>query len=347
MGDKCNRRRFLRTSAGLAAAALTGGLAGCKQEEKPGPTPGAVVTPPKPTGGESGAGGDLLAAKVGENRWVGHPDPEVEVAVAEAMEPAALVNEAVEAYGGIGAFVHRGDTVVIKPNLAWSKGPDDAANTNPDVLAATIALCQAAGASEVLVVEHAINKTTITFEMSGAQDVCDAANVDLVDLDDPNYYREVPLAEGVNLTKDQIAEDILDCDCLIDIAVMKHHSGAEMCGCMKNLMGAVWDRQQYHAESSMLQKSENLHQCIVDLNTGLRPTLCILDAVRCLLTNGPGGPGEVKEASTVMVSTDAVALDTLGAELCGFDPSAVGHLTAGATTGLGKCVPDDIKVKRV
>ena len=352
MSNKMDRRRFLSTTAGLAAAGLTGGLAGglagCKSErggEAPVTTPSPL---PKEVTAQVAAGGDsLLAAKVGSNRWVGHPNPEVEVAIAAQMPPADLVKQAVATYGGMSAFVKSGDTVILKPNLAWGKPPEGAANVNPEVLGAVIQLCQEAGASGILVVEHAINATSIAFDISGAAMVCKNANVRMLDLGSANLYKTVPFKKGVNLTSDEVALDVLECDCLINIAIMKHHTGAGMCGCMKNLMGAVWNRQRYHAQASMLQKSENLQQCIADLNTAVRPTLCILDAVRCLLTNGPQGPGQVKEAKTVMVSTDPVALDTLGAQLCGFDLDTIGHLKVGAQLGIGKCDPAQIKVKKV
>ena len=53
---------------------------------------------------------------------------------------------AVEALGGMGEFVKKGDKVVIKPNISWDRTPPLAANVHPEVLKEVIAMCLNAGA---------------------------------------------------------------------------------------------------------------------------------------------------------------------------------------------------------
>ncbi len=45
-------------------------------------------------------------------------------------EPDVMLAKALEALGGIGKFVKPGQTVAIKPNIAWDKTPELAANIN-------------------------------------------------------------------------------------------------------------------------------------------------------------------------------------------------------------------------
>ena len=52
--------------------------------------------------------------------------------VVQGGEPRALVQQALANLGGIRRFVSRQDVVVIKPNIAWDRTPEQAANTNPD-----------------------------------------------------------------------------------------------------------------------------------------------------------------------------------------------------------------------
>ena len=42
-------------------------------------------------------------------------------------------------------FVARGDVVVVKPNIGWDRAPEQAANTNPVLVAEVVRLCQEAG----------------------------------------------------------------------------------------------------------------------------------------------------------------------------------------------------------
>ena len=57
-----------------------------------------------------------------------------------------MVEAALKPFGGMERFIRPGDRVVIKPNVAWDRTPEQAANTNPDVVAAVVRHCVAAKA---------------------------------------------------------------------------------------------------------------------------------------------------------------------------------------------------------
>ena len=61
------------------------------------------------------------------------PDPNLpEMAISSmAADPRTAVRKAIEAMGGMGRFVARGDVVVIKPNIGWDRTPEQGANTHP------------------------------------------------------------------------------------------------------------------------------------------------------------------------------------------------------------------------
>src|SRR5579859_5200854 len=81
--------------------------------------------------------------------------------------PEQLVRRAVEAMGGMGRFVSRGDVVVVKPNIGWDRMPIHAANTNPDVVAAVIKLAYDAGAKKVVIADGSCNDPNRCFQRSG------------------------------------------------------------------------------------------------------------------------------------------------------------------------------------
>ena len=68
------------------------------------------------------------------------------LAVAHGPSPAAITRAAVDALGGMGRFVSRGARVVVKPNIGWDRTPEQAANTNPEVVAALVKMAFEAGA---------------------------------------------------------------------------------------------------------------------------------------------------------------------------------------------------------
>ncbi len=56
------------------------------------------------------------------------------LAVAKGKDYGALVEQVLKPLGGMAAFVSKGDRVVVKPNIGWDRTPEQAANTNPDVV---------------------------------------------------------------------------------------------------------------------------------------------------------------------------------------------------------------------
>ena len=48
--------------------------------------------------------------------------------------------------------------MVIKPNIAWDRTPEQAANTNPDVVAEMVRQCWQAGAKRVIVTDVSCNE---------------------------------------------------------------------------------------------------------------------------------------------------------------------------------------------
>ena len=242
------------------------------------------------------------------------------------------------------SWVQPGDVVVIKPNIAWARQPATGATTSPEVLAAGIALCTEAEAKRVVVVEHSCDTAKVTFDMSGARQVCSDLGVPLVSLENENMYQEVALSAGTNIKADQVASDILDCDVYINLPIVKTHSATVVTVALKNQMGAVWDRGAYHRSGAQSSPGLNLHQNIVGLAASLRPTLNIVDATRVLLTGGPKGPGKVELRNTVLVGADMVAVDAYAATLLGLEPENIPYIGLAAQAGIGKANLETIKV---
>jgi hypothetical protein len=70
--------------------------------------------------------------------------------------PDAMFDSGIKAMGGIGRFVKKGQTVVLKPNMSWDVSPDNPANTSPALVAQVARHCRDAGAKRVLVMDHSI-----------------------------------------------------------------------------------------------------------------------------------------------------------------------------------------------
>ena len=220
-------------------------------------------------------------------------------------EPEDLYKRAIAAMGGMKRFVKKGDKVTIKPNIGWDKTPEMGANTNPELVAAIVKDCFAAGASSVSVFDHTCDEWEGAYKNSGIVDAASKAGAKISYGHDEKYYREVTLPLAVNMKKAKIHEDIIDCDVWINVPILKHHGGAKLTMAMKNYMGIVWDRGFFHRH--------NLQQCIADASTyEKRPVLNIVDAYRIMTQNGPKGKSidDVQMAKAIFISTDIVAVDS-------------------------------------
>jgi len=252
----------------------------------------------------------------------------------------AMLDKALAALGGIEAFVSRGQTVVIKPNIGWDAPPERGANTHPDIVGHLTRLCLAAGAKSVSVFDNPCDEWQLTYANSGIEKAARDAGAIVVNGKDKSLYREVAIPGGVNLKEARVHELVLDSDVFINVPVLKHHSGSLMTAAMKNLMGVIWDRGTYHRN--------DLHQTIADFLTFKRPTLNIVDAYHPMVRNGPRGISveDVVEKRMLLASTDIVAIDAAAAKLLGHQPADVRHVKIGDQMKLGTMNLDLVEIRR-
>jgi uncharacterized protein (DUF362 family) len=253
-------------------------------------------------------------------------------------EPRALVDKALENLGGIGRFVSRQDVVVIKPNIAWDRTPEQAANTNPDVVAEVVRQCWSAGAKRVIVTDVSCNEPRRCFQRSGIQAAARAEGAEVI-LPDPELFREVELG-GVVLKSWPVFTPFLEADKIFNLPIAKHHGLTGVTLGMKNWYGILGgERNRLH---------QQIHQSLADLANFMLPTLTMIDCYRILLRNGPTGGNleDVATKKTMVAGTDPVALDAYVAKAYwNLDAEKLPYLQMAANRGLGTVDFDKLQVK--
>lgn len=273
----------------------------------------------------------LLAAETTD-----YPD----IVAVRGGEPAALYKRGIEAFGGIQNFVRKGQTVLIKPNMAWGVGPERAANTNPELIREVIKSCLEAGAKSVSIFDHTCDQWESAYTNSTLESVAKDSGAAVAPGHIESHYQTISIPNGT-LTQVKVHELYLSSDVIINVPVLKHHSGTGMTAGMKNLMGVVWDRGEYHRTS--------LDNCIADFCLFKRPTLNIIDAYKVMLTGGPRGHAGSRYSNPRMLifSTDIVAADTAAARTFGVEPSSVSYITHAESRGVGSAKLDGMKIQRI
>lgn len=249
------------------------------------------------------------------------------VARGTGKSPEDITKAAIDAMGGIRRFISRGDTVVVKPNIAWDRLPEHAANTNPEVVATIVKLCFEAGAKKVKVFDRSVNDPRRCYKQSGIADAASAQGAE-VSFVDERRFKDVSI-KGQVLTSWPLYRDMLEADKLINIPIAKHHGLAKLTMAMKNWMGVMGgQRGRIH---------QRIGESLADVNTVIKPALTVLDAIRILTANGPqgGNLNDVKRIDTVIAGIDQVAIDSYGATLFGMEGVDLSYVRAGASAGLG------------
>ena len=250
-------------------------------------------------------------------------------------EPDAMFNKAIELMGGMGQFVRKGQSVVVKPNIGFPREPEAAATTNPLLVKTIVEQCYAAGASRVYVFDNVVLSTSANarncYKLSGIEDAAKAARAVVVPVDDFSY-REVKIPGGKTLKTADVYSLILDSDVFINVPVLKHHGSTHLSIAMKNLMGIIKNRMEYHLTG--------LDQCIADFCLSVKPDLNVVDAYRVMMSHGPSGqrgpqPSNVQLKKTLLISKDIVAVDAAAAKIFGKDPGDIGYIKIGHAQKIG------------
>jgi uncharacterized protein (DUF362 family) len=290
--------------------------------------------------GRSRRPGAPAAAVVRTNFQVPDDASLPEMAVVQGDDPAQLAQRAIQELGGIRRFISRGDVVVIKPNIAWDRTIEQAANTNPLVVAEVCRLCLEAGARRTVVTDVSINNPRSCFARSGIAGAVRAAGAQVI-LPEERLFREVDL-RGEVLDSWPVLEPFLSADKMINIPIAKHHSLTGATLGMKNWYGILGGpRQRLH---------QHIHESLVDLATVMRPTLTLIDAYRVLLRNGPSGgnTADVALKKTLIAGTDPVALDAYAAQAYwGLDWRTLRYLKLAGERHLGTLEFESVRTRFV
>ena len=262
-----------------------------------------------------------------------------ELIVATGPYPGKITRAAVEALGGMHKFISKGDIVVVKPNIGWDRLPEQAATTNPEVVAAIVLMCFEAGAKKVKVFDRTVNDPRRCYVQSGIAPAARNVGAEVSHIDE-RKFKETALG-GLALKTWPLYEDNLNADKVINVPIAKHHSLSKLTLGMKNWMGIMGgSRSQIH---------QRIDESLVDVAKVIKPALTIIDAVRILTRNGPqgGNAADVKKLDTVVVGVDQVAVDSYAATLFGIKGSELGYVRIGDKSGLGTMDLSKVKIIKV
>ncbi len=289
--QRAQRRAFLKQASIVAGTAAGAGLGALALHD-----PLGELGKPKPKIFRLPKGGYA----------VDKPTTAADLGVARGQRIEAMLHGAVDAIGGIKAYIKPGDVVLIKPNVAFERVPQLGTTSNPELVSALIKLVRDAGAKEVRVADNPIEAPENCFMRSGLRDAAITAGARLY-LPRPSDFEilNVPGAKWIEQWP-FFAAPFRGVTKVIGVAPVKDHNLCRASMTTKNWYGLLGGRRnQFH---------QDIHGIIADLCLMMRPTFVVLDGTRVLFRSGPtgGSLADVKMAHTIVASRDMLAADSFG-----------------------------------
>lgn len=267
-------------------------------------------------------------------------------------EDVAKIKQAVAkavslAIGSPDAFIKPGQTVLIKPNLAFQAPPESHAVVDPRVIEAVVAYFKEnSQAGEVWVGDNPslgmhVGRAQPAFRDSGMEEAAKRGGADKVIYFDQTDVVEVDIPEGKVFKKAAVFKPVLDADVLINLPKMKVHLAGTVTLGLKNWNGII---PNVHPSAQQQGAHRiDLGQKFADLYRVRQADLTIVDAIIGMEGQGPHA-GTPIEMNLITAGTDTVATDAVNAYIMGFEPIEIPAIRCAATEDLGTMDLEQIEI---
>ncbi|WP_296558945.1 DUF362 domain-containing protein [uncultured Acetobacterium sp.] len=290
----------------------------------------SVVKVAQPEGNASFMGGKYIRIEEDVRK--------IEAAVAEAVELAI---------GSLDTIIKEGDTVLIKPNLAFQAPPESHAVVDPRTIEAVVSYVKKnSKAGKVVVGDNPslgmhVGRAKPAFKDSKMEEAAKLGGADEVIYFDEHDVVPVDI-EGAKLFKHAtVFKPFMDADVVINLPKMKVHLAGTVTLGLKNWNGIIPnchpnDQQQGAHRIELGQKMADMYRI-------RHADLTIVDSVIGMEGQGPHA-GSPIEMNLMIAGTDTVAVDSVTCSIMGFEPMEIPAIRCAGTEGQGEIDLDKIDV---
>ena len=263
----------------------------------------------------------------------------------------AKIEEAVNlAVGGIGNIIKEGETVLIKPNLAFQAPPECHSVVDPRVLEGMVAfLKEKSQAKEVWVGDNPslgqhVGRARPAFGASGMEEASKRGGADRVIYFDEEELVEVDIPGALMFKHAQVFKPFLDADRVINLPKMKTHLAGTVSLGLKNWNGII---PNVHPSGQQQDVHRiGLGQKFADMYRIRKADLTFVDGIIAMEGQGPH-VGTPLAMNLFIAGADTVAVDAVTAYVMGFETIEIPAVRIAATEGLGERDIDKIEIAGV
>ena len=252
------------------------------------------------------------------------------------------------ATGGIDNIIGEGETVLIKPNLAFQAPPESFSVVDPRVIEAFVSyLKESSKAREVWVGDNPslgqqVGRAKPAFAASGMREAAERGGADRVIYFDEEELVDVEIKGAKLFRHAKIFKPFLDADRIINLPKMKTHLAGTVTLGVKNWQGIIPNVHPSGEQQDVHRL--DLGQKCADLLRVRKADLTFVDAIIAMEGQGPHAGTPVEMNLFIAGGTDTVAVDAVAAYVMGFETVEIPAVRIAATEGLGEREIDKIEV---
>jgi len=248
----------------------------------------------------------------------------------EQAELRRAVADAVAAVGGWPECVLQpGAKVLLKPNLLSARAPEEAISTHPELVRAVIGELHCAGVRDLTIGDSPAGRQDWEklWAITGMRTVADATGAKLLP------FERVHRVEIAGVGPVPVLAELSDFTAVISLPKLKSHLLTKHSGAVKNSYGLMpgLAKSGFHVRYPSPRRMANF---LAEFYRHTRPHLVIMDAVDCLVGEGPAN-GRPHRLGRILAGLDAVAVDAVSVEVFGYGPEEIPLLARCAELGLG------------
>ncbi len=239
--------------------------------------------------------------------------------------------------GGLKSFIQPGMTVLLKINLIGPKASDTAAVTHCEFVRALTRMLKEYGCG-VWIGDSAggaiagIAPTGRGMEVAGMKKVAREEGAQIKNFEREGIV-EIDTPDGIK-GKIYLAKPVFDADFVINLPKFKTHSSAIYTGAVKNVFGMIpgLRKAEYH---KIAPDPKDFGKVLLDIHRSTKIGLHIMDGITAMEGEGPTA-GNAYPAQKILMSTDPIALDVVGAAMIGIGIDDMPILYAYRESGMGE-----------
>jgi len=251
------------------------------------------------------------------------------------------------AVGGIDNVIKEGETVLIKPNLAFQAPPESYSVVDPRMIEALVSyLKENSKAKEIWVGDNPslgrhVGRARPAFEASGMREAAEKGGADRVSFFDEEELVDVEIKGAKLFKKAQIFKPVLDADRVINLPKMKTHLAGTVTLGIKNWQGII---PNGHPDTQQQDVHRlDLGQKCADLLRVREADLTIVDGIIAMEGQGPHA-GTPLEMNLLIAGRQTVATDAVTSYVMGFETVEIPAVRIAASEGMGEREMENIEV---